>query len=139
MTNNFNVVQAREIYNSLCRNEINNNTILTEEKEALLFTKALHIQLYGPKTVFCEDNQFFISKTPTGYAVAGFCSEENETKHSVNITVIKNNGLWGVASTYVSPDTKAVSSSVALWVILMMGSALIGLISYLVLKASIGF
>ena len=139
MTNNFNVVQAREIYNSLCRNEINNNTILTEEKEALLFTKALHIQLYGPKTVFCEDNQFFISKTPTGYAVAGFCEDHYAEKHSFNVTVCKTNDIWNLSSTYISPDTKTVTNSVVLWVLLMLGCSLVGFMSYLILKAVIGF
>lgn len=139
MTNNFDIIRAREIYNSLYREEMQIGTVLTEEKEALLFAKALHMQLYGSSTVFCKDNQFFVNKTPNGYAVAGFCEDSYGTKHSFNVTVCKANGIWGLSANYVSPDTKAVTNSVALWVILMIGCSLVGLVSYLILKAIIGF
>ena len=135
----FNVVFAREIYKKLYELEYEKNSCIDVNREAILFTKALHMQLYGEKIIFCADQDFFVSKSPTGYAVAGYFIQENNVKVPFTVTVNKLDNNWSPAPTYVSPDTKSVSCSIWMWVLLMAGCSLFGLISYLILKASIGF
>ena len=135
----FNIVVAREIYKKLYELECEKNSCMNINKEAILFSKALYMQLYGERIIFCADKDFFVSQTPTGYAVAGYFIQANNIKMPFNITVNKSGNNWSPSVNYVSPDTKSVSSYIWLWLLLMAGSALFGLISYLILKASIGF
>ena len=135
----FNVVLAREIYKKLCELECEKNPSIDVNKEAILFTKALYIQLYGERIIFCEDKDFFVSQTPTGYAVTGYYTQANNVRVPFNITINKADNNWSPSVNYVAPDTKSVSCSIWLWLLLMAVSSLFGLISYLILKTCIGF
>ena len=85
----FNVVFAREIYKKLYELEHEKNSCIDVNREAILFAKALHMQLYGEKIIFCADQDFFVSKSPTGYAVAGYFIQENNVKVPFTVTVNK--------------------------------------------------
>lgn len=139
MINNFNVTQARNIFNNLYLEESKINPCISESREALLFTKALYIQLLNGNLDFCNDNDFYIKQTPTGYAISGFYIQNNGIRVSLNITVCKIDGQWSPSVNYIAPDTKAGTSCVTTWILLMLGCTLFGFLSYLLLKAMIGF
>ena len=116
------------------------NNCITEAREAVLFAKAMHFQQFGANNiVFCNDNEFFVSQTPTGYAVAGYYQYPNGYRASFNVTVKKQNGFWSPAASYVAPDTKSGSSFIWLWILLMFGCTMFGIIMYYVMSAAIGF
>ena len=120
------------------------NTPVSEDKEALLYVKSLYMRQYGESNVqFSKDSDYFISKTPTGYAIAGIFVYKNSQgqlqKKPFNITVNKTNGVWSLSGKYVAPDTKSGSTFLWLWILLVIGSLLFGLVMYFIMKAVIGF
>ena len=135
----FDIILAREIYKKIYELERKEDSHICEKNEAILFTKALYMQLYGEEISFCADKDFFVNQTPNGYAVTGYLTHKNGDKLPFHITVNKLDNKWSPSTNYISPDTKSVSGIVWLWLLLMVGCSLFGLISYLILKASIGF
>ncbi len=113
---------------------------LTEEQQAVLFAKILISQsAYGNGFLtFCNDNELFVSKTPTGFDVVGFYLNSYNNKIPFTITVCKIKNLWYPSKKYVSADTKSCSGSILLWVLLSLGCTLMGILMYYLMSAAIG-
>ena len=140
MTPIFNIAEARNIYKKLYAAEIQTNPAIDEVREALLFAKALYLQSIGKENIrFCDDKEFFVSKTPTGYAVSGYYEDNIGGRIPFNVTVKKNNGIWSPSASYIAADTKSITGFVWLWILLMVGCSLFGLLSLLFMKVIIGF
>lgn len=114
-----------------------NGIDLNEKQKAILFTKSLIRQTRGNVT-FCNDNEFFASKTPTGYDVVGFYFDQQWQKTPFSITVCEQNGLWYPSKRYVAADTKSCSGSVLLWILLSLGCTLMGILMYFIISAAVG-
>lgn len=139
---NYNVPAAQNIYMQMLSQY---NYPLNDSQQALLFAKALQYQngVDPSNMIFATDNEFFVSFTPTGYAVTGYYDVvyPNGMRNRVpfNVTVQKVNGMWYPSTAYVAADTKRGSNFIATWLLLMLGCGIIGLASYFVLSAIIGF
>ena len=121
MTPIFNIAEARNIYKKLYAAEIQTNPAIDEVREALLFAKALYLQSIGKENIrFCDDKEFFVSKTPTGYAVSGYYEDNIGGRIPFNVTVKKNNGIWSPSASYIAADTKSITGFVWLWILLMV-------------------
>lgn len=135
-----NLQQIYNIYNQLYAYERQFNANIDERREAVLFAKALYYHQNGSNIItFCNDNEFFVNLTPTGYSVAGYYQYQNGHRSAFNVTLKKTNGFWAPAANYVAPDTKTGSSFIWLWILLMVGCSLFGIIMYYVMSAAIGF
>ena len=140
---NFDLLRARgdfEYNQTLLRKQ---GIVLDEKGEALLFAKLLQLQISPDpgNTVFCNDSEFFVSLTPTGYAVAGYYTVKgaNPTvRHPFQLTVSKINGYWGTAAVYVAPDTKTGSNFLMTWLLLMLGCTFFGILMYFIISAAVG-
>lgn len=109
-----------------------------ERLQALLFAKLLLKQTFGKSIVFCSDNEFFISKNPIGYEIAGYYSDYENSKIPFSLTVCKTSERWYPSKQYVAPDTKSCSNSLWLWLIIMLGCTLMGIIMYFLISSSVG-
>ena len=139
---NYNIQAAQNAYMQLLSQY---SVPLNDSQQALLFAKALQYQnvAYPANIYFAPDNEFFISDTPTGYAVSGYYDivypDTSRNRIPFTVTVNKFNGMWYPASTYVAADTKSGSSFLISWLLIMAGCGIIGLATYFVISAIIGF
>ncbi len=139
---NYNIPTAQNIYMQMLSQY---SYPLNDSQQALLFAKALQYQNGASPSniVFAADNEFFVSQTPTGYAVTGYYDilSQGGVRNRVpfNVTVQKVNGMWYPSSNYVAADTKSGSNFIATWILLSVGCGIIGLASYFILSAIIGF
>ena len=140
---NFDLLRARgdfEYNQTILRKQ---GVVLDEKGEALLFAKLLQLQISpNPNdTVFCSDSEFFVSQTPTGYAVAGYYTLRGQNpsqRYPFQQTVSKQNGYWGTAAVYVAPDTKTGSNFLMTWLLLMLGCTFFGILMYFIISAAVG-
>lgn len=116
------------------------NVELSEKQQATLFAKLFVKQTTysNEDVVFCNDNEMFISKTPTGYDVVGYYKDPTGTKSPFNVTVCKINEIWYPSKRYIAADTKSCSASILLWFLLSIGCTLMGILMYYLTSASIG-
>jgi len=142
---NFDVVRAQKEYYQKYVALKESGTVLDESQEAILFTKILQMQtVYDIRSiVFCSDDEFYVSKTPTGYAITGFyeLNSNNGTRirKPFNVTVCKNQGLWYPSVQYVAADTKSGSNFIILWILLSLGCTFMGIVMYFLISVEIGF
>ena len=136
----YNVEQAQKEYASEMKEHTENSVAFCEKQQAALFAKILIKQTIYSKEhlVFCEDNELFVSKTPTGYDVVGFYIDHTGIKNPFSITVCKINELWYPSKRYVAADTKSCSGSILLWILLSLGCTLMGILMYYLMSAAIG-
>ena len=132
------------MYNQMYRDRLLNGLEIDEAQEAILFVKAIYIQeLENQKYCFCEDCEFFVEKNLNGYSVTGYyetvCDDGNKERTPFNLTVCKKDANWALSTKYVPLDTKTGTNFIVLWILLMIGCTLFGYLSYLLLKAMIGF
>ena len=116
---------------------------MTEQQEAIEFAKILIRQKVNPSydVFYCADNEFFVTKNAgifsvTGYYLFGPPGSATQ-KVPFNIPVCKVNNQWYPAKQYVAPDTKRGSNFIMLWLLLSIGSAIMGLIMYFIISAVI--
>lgn len=121
--------RVQDTYDSL----ILNYTSPTIFQEAYTFAKALLLQQHGFNITVCNEEDAFISQTPTSVAVSGFYTEAGMRK-SFSYTVAKNNGRWASSVAYQAADTKAGTNFVVLWLLIMDGCTLVGLLFYYLLN-----
>ncbi len=135
----YNIQQAQyEYYSEISR--LNQAGIfLNESQEAVIFAKILVRQTtYSNEYItFCTDNEMYVSKTPTGYDVVGYYIDNRGTRQPFNTTVCKVNGQWYPAKRYVAADTKSCSSVIVLWILLMLGCSVGGVLMYYFISAMI--
>jgi len=74
---------------------------LTEEQEAIIFAKSVHLQfLKSPSTaVFADDKDFIVSQEADGiYTITGYVDAQNSygavTRDNFKIYAKKENGVW---------------------------------------------
>lgn len=136
----YNVSQAQKEYLNKVIELKNNQIVINEKQEAILFAKILVKQtIYSNENMsFCGDNELFVSKTPTGYDVVGYYIINQGIKKPFNITVCKVNELWYPSKRYIAADTKSCSGSILLWVLLSIGCTLMGILMYYLMSAAIG-
>ena len=136
----YNIQQAQKEYNEEIVLLKNSGTYLSEAQEAICFAKILIKQTtYSRENiVFCNDSEFFVSKTPTGYDVVGYYIRNIGTKNPFTVTVCKINNLWYPSKKYIAADTKSCSNSILLWVLLSLGWTLMGILMYFLMSAAIG-
>ena len=143
--NHFDLVKAQKQFNEMYESLKSSCGTVSESQEAILFAKALQLQTaQSPDHVkFCSEGEFFVSSTLTGYAVTGYydvCSPSGKcTRTPFNITVRKIDGVWYPSVKYVGADTRSGSNFIAMWLLISIGCTLVGLISYFIMKAAIGF
>lgn len=141
----FNVPHAQQTYGQMYQAHCAQFGVPNEATEAILFAKALQLQnVYAPNGVrFCSDREFFVAPNPAGYAVTGYCEVQaaNGAWNRVpfNFSICKQSGLWYPTAKYVGADTKAGTNFLIIWLLLMLGCTLIGLLSYYIMSAAIGF
>ena len=136
----YNIHQAQKEYSDEIRKYKENSIELNEKQQAILFAKILIKQTNysNANIVFCNDNELFVSKTPTGYDVVGFYINYQGTKNPFNLTVCKVNELWYPSKRYIAADTKSCSASILSWILLSLGCTLMGILMYYLLSAAIG-
>ncbi|MBQ2940992.1 MAG: hypothetical protein IJD97_02020 [Clostridia bacterium] len=136
----YEVQQVQKKYGDQIAILKNSNVELNEKQQATLFAKLLVKQTtYSDEDiVFCDDNELFISKTPTGCDVVGYYKTSAGTKSPFNVTVCKINGIWYPSKRYVAADTKSCSSYIFLWFLISLGCTLMGILMYYLISASIG-
>lgn len=119
----------------------NDGVNVTIEQEALLFSKELIKQELKCPVKFCADHEFFIAKTPLGFEITGYYTTPNGTepiKKPFVIAVQKQDGVWLPTRRYIAPDNRACSTSILLWVLLMLGCTLGGILITCLIYASMG-
>lgn len=136
----YDVELAQKEYLSEVAKLRNNQVELSENQSAILFTKILLKQKVCAyeNILFCGDNEFFVSKTPTGYDVVGYYISNQEIKTPFNMTVCKVDEQWYPSRRYIAADTKSCSISILLWVLLLIGCSLMGILMYYLMSAAIG-
>lgn len=138
---NFDLNRARNDFEYNCTLLRNQGILLDEKGQALLFAKLLQLQTSPDpaNTVFCSDQEFFVTQMPTGYAVAGYYTLGNQPQRiPFQINVSKATGLWSTANAYVAPDTKTGSNFLLTWLLLMLGCTAFGLLMYFIISAAVG-
>lgn len=136
---NYDIARAQSdfAYNvNLLRNQ---GIVLDERGEALLFAKLLQLQVSPDptNTVFGSDAEFFVSQSPTGYAVAGYYTLRGQ-RCPFQVNLSKNSGLWTMGNAYVAPDTKTGSNFLLTWLLLMLGCTVFGILMYFIISAAVG-
>lgn len=134
------VQQARKEYNDEIAILKDSNIELDDNRQAALFAKILIKRTAHSNTdiMFCNDNEMFVSKTPTGYDVVGYYTDCSGTKSPFNITVCKINDIWYPSRRYIAADTHACSGTIILWILLSLGCTLVGILMYYIMSAAIG-
>ena len=136
----YNVGQAQTDYYNEPEYLRSRGIILEEKQQAVVFAKILVRQsAYGnPVITFCNDNELFVSKTLTGYDVVGYYIDNTGARNPFNVTVCKIENFWYPSQRYVAADTKSCSSSILLWILLMIGCSLAGIFMYFIMSSAIG-
>ena len=136
----YNVGQAQTDYYNELEYLRSRGIILDENQQAVVFAKILVRQTaYGnPNVTFCSDNELFVSKTLTGYDVVGYYIDYTGARKPFNVTVCKIENFWYPSKRYVGADTKSCSGSILLWILLMLGCSLAGILMYFIMSSAIG-
>ena len=135
---NYNIPQAqKELYDAYMAQK-QQGIVLNESQLAALYAKILIRQTNRDAVTFCADNELFIAKNPVGYAITGYSLDANGKKMPFQITVCNQDGAWRPAKDYVAADTKRGSNFILLWILLMAGCTIFGLIMYFIISAAVG-
>ena len=134
----YNIPQAqKELYDWYKARQAE-GTMVQESQVAAAFAKILIRQTNRNVASFCADNELYIAKNPTGYAVTGYYLDGASKKVPFQISVCNQNGAWQPARKYVAADTKSGSSFILLWVLLCLGCTLMGVVMYFIISAMVG-
>lgn len=136
----YNVQNAQKEYSEKITEFKENGIELSESQQAIIFAKMLVKQtVYSvADTEFCNDNEIYVSKTPTGYDVVGYYIDYLGKRCPFNITVCKINELWYPSRRYIAADTKSCSGYILLWILISLGCTLMGILMYFLMSAAIG-
>lgn len=134
------IQQAQNEFSREIASRTNNGISLSDDQKAILFAEILIKQTIYPQgnVTFCNDNECFVSKTPTGYDVVGFYWDYEGKKKPFNLTVCHDNDLWYPSKRYVAADTKSCSGSILLWILISLGCTLMGILMYFIISAAVG-
>lgn len=111
---------------------------MDESQVAVLYAKILIQQTNRNISSFCADNELYIAKNPSGYAITGYYLDGSGKRVPFQLTVCNQNGAWYPAKNYVAADTKSGSNFILLWLLLMLGCTAFGIIMYFIISAAVG-
>ena len=135
---NYNVPQAqKELYDAYVAKRQQGVT-LDEPQVAAMFAKILVRQTSRNVASFCADKELYIAKNPTGYEVTGYYLDGSGKRVPFQMPVCNKEGAWYPAKKYVGADTKTGSNFLLMWILLMAGCTIFGLIMYFIISAAVG-
>ena len=134
----YNIPQAQKDLYDWYMAKQGEGVAVQEPQAAAMFAKLLIRQTSRNLVSFCADNELYIAKNPSGYAVTGYYLDGSGKRAPFQITVCNKDGAWYPARNYVAADTKSGSSFILLWVLLCLGCTAMGIIMYFIISAAVG-